>query len=73
MDNKENDYSMEEIINSSCCRATLQINSYLNFKLPSFTKYFSPPHVNIHNGNYILIHPVNNNEKYIIVDYYYFT
>ena len=72
MDNKKNNYSMEEIINSSC-PSTLQVNSYLNFKLPSFIKYFSPPHVNIHNGNYILIHPVNNNEKYIIVDYYYFT
>ena len=72
MDNKKNNYSMEELINSSCS-PTLQINSYLNFKLPSFIKYFSPPNVSIHNGNYIFIHPINNNEKYIIVDYYYFT
>jgi hypothetical protein len=72
MDNKENDYSIEKVINSSC-PLTLQVNSYLNFKLPSFIKYFSPPSVNIFTGNYILIHPVNNNEKYIIVDYYYFT
>ena len=71
-DNKENDYSIEKVINSSC-PATLQVNSYLNFKLPSFLKYFSPPNVSKRNGNYILIHPINNNEKYIIVDYYYFT
>jgi len=72
MNNKENDYSIEKVINSSC-PLTLQVNSYLNFKLPSFIKYFPPPSVNIFTGNYILIHPVNNNEKYIIVDYYYFT
>jgi hypothetical protein len=73
MDNKENNRSIEEVINSSSCPRILQVNSYLNFNLPSFIKYFSPPDVNIFNGNYILIHPVNNNEKYIIVDYYYFT
>jgi hypothetical protein len=69
--NNEND-NIEKVINSSC-PLTLQVNSYLNFKLPSFIKYFSPPSVNIFTGNYILIHPVNNNEKYIIVDYYLFT
>ena len=73
MDNKKNDCSIEEVINSGSSPRTLQINSYLNFNLPSFVKYFSPPNFNILNGNYILIHPVNNNEKYIIVDYYYFT
>lgn len=69
--NNKND-SIEKLINSSC-PPTLQVNSYLNFKLPSFAEYFSPQDVNIINGNYILIHPVNNDEKYIIVDYYYFT
>jgi hypothetical protein len=69
--NNKND-SIEKLINSSCPQ-TLQINSYLNFKLPSFLKYFFPKNVDIFSGNYILIHPVNNNEKYIIVDYYYFT
>jgi hypothetical protein len=66
-------YNIEKVINYSFAPPALQINSYLNFKLPSFMKYFSPPNVRILNGNYVLIHPVNNNEKYIIVDYYYFT
>ena len=46
----------------------LLINSYLNFTLPSFVKYFKPP---VPSGNYIIIHPINNNKKYIIVDYYH--
>jgi hypothetical protein len=70
---KENDYSIDKVINSSCPPPTLRINSYLNFKLPSFIKYFSPQDVNILGDSYIKIFPVNNNEKYIIVDYYYFT
>ena len=67
--NKTN-YSIEKVINNAFAPPTLQINSYLNFKLPSFIKYLSPPHNS--KGNYIVIHPVNNDEKYIIVDYYYF-
>ena len=43
------------------------VNSYLNFTLPSFAKQFTPPIVR--SDNYIRIHPINNNEKYIIVDY----
>lgn len=72
MQNTKPNYSIENAINNNFAPTVLQINSYLNFKLPSFVKYFSPPSVSIFNGNYILIHPVNNNEKYIIVDYYYF-
>jgi hypothetical protein len=70
--NTKNEYSIEKVINSSCA-PTLEINSYLNFTLPSFIKYFSPTRVNKINGEYIVIHPVNNDEKYIIIDYYYFT
>ena len=70
--NTKTNYSIEKVINNKFA-PTLQINSYLNFKSPSFVKYFSPPHNSIINGNYILIHPINNDEKYIIVDYYYFT
>ena len=46
----------------------LLVNSYLNFTLPSFVKYFKPP---VPCGNYIVIHPRNNDEKYILVDYYH--
>ena len=71
--NNNTNYNIEKVINYSFAPPALQINSYLNFKLPSFAEYFFPKDVSILNGNYILIHPVNNDEKYILVDYYYFT
>jgi hypothetical protein len=55
--NTKTNYSIEKVINNKFA-PTLQINSYLNFKSPSFVKYFSPPHNSIINGNYILIHPI---------------
>ena len=71
IDNKENNRNIEEVINSSCPRM-LQVNSLLNFNIPSFAKYLSLQDVNKFNGNHIRIYPVNQNEKYIIVDYYYY-
>lgn len=50
----------------------LLINSYLNFVLPSYVKHFSVSSVMPSNvGNCIVISPINNDEKYIVVDYYH--
>lgn len=64
---KKKKVSLEEKLNSTVPNRML-VNSYLNFILPSFLKYLKPP---VAFGNYMIIHPVNNNEKYILVDYYY--
>jgi hypothetical protein len=63
--NKET--NIENILNNTFPNG-LMINSYLNFTLPSFITYFKPP---VFSSNYIVIHPKNNDKKYIIVDYYY--
>jgi hypothetical protein len=65
LQNNKNKISLQQKLNS--VPTGLLVNSYLNFTLPSFSKYFTPP---IPSDNYIVIHPVNNNEKYILVDYY---
>jgi len=70
-------HSLKQMINGYYPQTT-EINSYLNFTLPSFAKFFLQIKPKTHRlcftgGDYILIHPVNNDEKYIIVDYYYFT
>jgi hypothetical protein len=62
----KNKISLQQILNSA--PNGLLVNSYLNFILPPFVKYLTPPTIPF--GNYIVIHPVNNNEKYILVDYY---
>lgn len=63
----KNEMSLEKILNNTVPSGLL-VNSYLNFTLPSFVKYFKPP---VPCGNYIVIHPRNNDEKYILVDYYH--
>jgi len=63
--NKET--NIENILNNTFPNE-LMINSYLNFTLPSFVTGFKPL---IFGSNYIVIHPKNNDKKYIIVDYYY--
>jgi len=63
---KNKNESLEKKLNTTAPNGLL-INSYLNFTTPSFIKYFTPP---VPCANYIVIHPVNNNEKYILVDYY---
>jgi hypothetical protein len=64
---KKEEASLEKKLNNTFPNELL-VNSYLNFMLPSFVKYFKPP---VPCGNYIIIHPKNNDEKYILVDYYY--
>jgi hypothetical protein len=64
---KKEEASLEKKLNNTFPNGLL-VNSYLNFMLPSFVKYFKPP---VPCGNYIIIHPKNNDEKYILVDYYY--
>ena len=59
--------SLEKKLNSTVPNAFL-INSYLNFVLPSYVKKLSLSSVL---GNFMMIHPINNDEKYIVVDYYY--
>lgn len=67
--------SLKQMINGYYPQTT-EINSYLNFTLPSFAKFFLPIKTKVHRlrftgGDYILIHPVDNDEKYIIIDYYH--
>jgi len=64
---KKEEVSLEKKLNNTFPNGLL-VNSYLTFMLPSFVKYFKPP---VPCGNYIIIHPKNNDEKYILVDYYY--
>ena len=59
--------SLEKKLNSTVPNAFL-INSYLNFVLPSYVKKLSLSSVL---GNFMMIHPINNDEKYIVVHYYY--
>jgi len=59
--------SLEKKLNNSVPNGLL-INSYLNFNLPSFLKYLKAP---VFCNNYIIIHPVNTYEKYILVEYYH--
>ena len=66
---KNKEISLETKLNNTFPNEIL-VNSYLNFTLPSFIKYLIPP---IRCGNYILIHPINSNERYILVDYCYYT
>jgi len=64
---KDSNTSLEKLLNTT--PKSLWINSYLNFLLPSFIKSLI-----INNntfGNKILIYPLNSDEKYIILDYYY--
>jgi hypothetical protein len=63
---KNKNESLEKKLNATAPNGLL-VNSYLNFTLPSFIKHFIPP---VPCANYIVIHPVNNNKKYILVDYY---
>jgi hypothetical protein len=65
---KKKKMSLEKKLNNAFPNGLL-VNSYLNFILPSFVKYLKPP---VPCGNYIVIHPKNNDEKYILVDYYYY-
>lgn len=44
------------------------INSYLNFVLPSYVKQLK---ITSMLGNFMMIYPINNDEKYIVVDYYH--
>jgi hypothetical protein len=62
-----NKKSIEQKINNTVPNGLL-INSYLNFTIPSFARDITV--INPICSNYILIHPVNINEKYILVDYY---
>lgn len=64
----ENDekINLEKKLNSSVPDGLL-INSYLSFVLPSYVKKMSLYSVI---GNVVMIHPINNDEKYIVVDYY---
>lgn len=62
----KNEVSLEKKLNNTFPNGLL-INSYLKFILPSFVKYLKPP---VPCGNYIFIHPVNSDEKYILVEYY---
>jgi hypothetical protein len=64
---EKKEVSLETKITNTFPNGTL-VNSYLNFTLPSFIKYLTPP-VSI--NNVIFIHPRNNDEKYILVDYCY--
>lgn len=64
---EKKEISLETKLNNTFPNVVL-VNSYLNFMLPSFLKYLKPP---VPCGNYIVIHPRNNDEKYILVDYYH--
>jgi hypothetical protein len=66
--NKET--NIENILNNTFPNG-LMINSYLNFTLPSFVTSLKPPTVTSNQIDQIIIHPKNNDKKYIIVDYYY--
>lgn len=59
--------NLKQKLNSTVPNALL-INSYLNFVLPSYVKHLSMSSMI---GNCMMISPINNDEKYIVVDYYH--
>jgi hypothetical protein len=59
--------NLEKKLNSTVPNALL-INSYLNFVLPSYVRHLSTSSMI---GNCMIISPINNDEKYIVIDYYH--
>lgn len=62
--------SLEKKLNNTIPNALL-INSYVQMIAPSFVKHVIVPTPPRFKGKYMTIQPINNDKKYVVVDYYH--